>query len=1050
MTIRTLELDALVRSVEVNKGSPHAMFLGAGASLTSGVPSAWTCVLQWKRNIFETKNPELKAAVAEISLPSVQARIDEWLITNGIWPEKGEDDYGYFIEKCHPIEEDRRKFFQKLIKSANPHTGYRLLGLLGEEGIIRSVWTTNFDGLVAKALLANSELTPVEIGIDSQDRANRQDNADDLICVSLHGDYRYDKLKNTEEELQRQEAKLEAKLVETLKGQSLIVSGYSGRDKSIMAAFDKAIVNQVADGNVYWCGFSEEPPEVVARLLDQANQAGREAFYIPGVSFDELNIRLARQCLTGPKATQADKIIGSALLVSAPLKTSFVLKPEKTTGLIKGNAFALTLPSEAYSFSLAAWPDKGRWKWLRTRSADGGFAAVPVFGAALAMGTLDQIKAEFGDELESEIERSPITDADLRIVDGAVHSLVQQSLLQSIAAHRRLETNGRDRVWDSAPIDAVKHDGTTYAVHRCAHIGIRIIDSKLHIAIDPTFYVPASGDPETDGHQEAKKKKLGYQHNADYAGDLEHWRTVLIGDSKDPQAVEFDFPPKTAAFKFKVDLEPSFAEIDDGKSPAIQVGDKQRRFIKHAGRVFGEPSLLFATIAGWNPSSDTFPLRGLANHGPFDAESIKAMPQSDIQLSVICPKPEARMLSQFLASSEQKASVKRSGEYVVDFGGFSDAFRCKLIIPAESDPNWITLPEISAQQDTLKGCREWTQNLCEALTTISAIGRSVALIATPDRWRQFRSAETDEEIYNVHDDVKAFAVRKGIATQFVDQDTLSPYDTSRIWWWLSLAIYTKAMRTPWVLQSLDSDSAFVGLGYSVDRKSDGDKKIVLGCSHIYNSQGQGLQFRLRNIQDPRIRRDKNPYLNFNESRQMGEMIRQLFWESHYRLPDRVVIHKLFPFTDEEIKGIKAGLSGVKMLELLEINHEPSLRFLNSRFQNGKFKIDGYPVRRGTTLKLSNDELLLWVHGATPALNHSKTYFQGKRRIPSPVVVRRYAGSSDVATIVNEILGLSKMDWNSGELYSKLPATVQSSKTIARIGRRLAAVGHTSFDYRLFM
>jgi hypothetical protein len=64
--VRKLELDAMVWSIEVNKGSPHATFLGAGASLTSGVPSAWTCVLQWKRNIFETKNPELKSAVAEI------------------------------------------------------------------------------------------------------------------------------------------------------------------------------------------------------------------------------------------------------------------------------------------------------------------------------------------------------------------------------------------------------------------------------------------------------------------------------------------------------------------------------------------------------------------------------------------------------------------------------------------------------------------------------------------------------------------------------------------------------------------------------------------------------------------------------------------------------------------------------------------------------------------------------------------------------------------------------------------------------------------------
>ncbi|MDV6031664.1 MAG: hypothetical protein F9B45_16540 [Phycisphaera sp. RhM] len=390
------------------------------------------------------------------------------------------------------------------------------------------------------------------------------------------------------------------------------------------------------------------------------------------------------------------------------------------------------------------------------------------------------------------------------------------------------------------------------------------------------------------------------------------------------------------------------------------------------------------------------------------------------------------------------------GEYAVDFEGFSSIFGCKLIVPNESDPNWITLPEIQAGKSELEGCQEWTQNLSEALTTTSTLGRSVALILTPDRWRRYRTVETDDHVYDVHDDVKAFAVRKGIATQFLDQDTLSPYDLSRIWWWFSLAIYTKAMRTPWVLKSQDPDSAFVGLGYSVDRKSDRDKKIVLGCSHIYNAQGQGLQFRLRNIQDPHIRRDRNPYLNFNESRQMGEMIRQLFWESHYRLPERVVIHKLFPFSNDEIKGIKAGLSGVKMLDLLEINHEHSLRFLHSQFQAGKFKIDGYPVRRGTTLKLSNDELLLWIHGATSALNDRKTYFQGKRRIPSPVVVRRYAGTSDVATIVNELLGLSKMDWNSGELYSKLPATVQSSKTIARIGSRLAAVGHTSFDYRLFM
>ena len=86
---------------------------------------------------------------------------------------------------------------------------------------------------------------------------------------------------------------------------------------------------------------------------------------------------------------------------------------------------------------------------LRTRSAANGFVAVPLFGSALAMGTLDQIKAEFGNELDGDIQRSPITDSDLKIVDGAVQLLAKQSLVQAIAAHRNLETNQNDRLWDA-------------------------------------------------------------------------------------------------------------------------------------------------------------------------------------------------------------------------------------------------------------------------------------------------------------------------------------------------------------------------------------------------------------------------------------------------------------------------------------------------------------------------------------------------------------------------------------------------------------------------
>jgi hypothetical protein len=91
-----------------------------------------------------------------------------------------------------------------------------------------------------------------------------------------------------------------------------------------------------------------------------------------------------------------------------------------------------------------------------------------------------------------------------------------------------------------------------------------------------------------------------------------------------------------------------------------------------------------------------------------------------------------------------------------------------------------------------------------------------------------------------------------------------------------------------------------------------------------------------------------------------------------------------------------------------------------------------------------------VHGATTALDSRRKYFQGKRRIPAPLTVRRHAGKTDLQQIAEEILGLSKMNWNTFDLYTNFPATLQSSNEIARIGSLLQRFGASSYDYRLFI
>jgi hypothetical protein len=177
----------------------------------------------------------------------------------------------------------------------------------------------------------------------------------------------------------------------------------------------------------------------------------------------------------------------------------------------------------------------------------------------------------------------------------------------------------------------------------------------------------------------------------------------------------------------------------------------------------------------------------------------------------------------------------------------------------------------------------------------------------------------------------------------------------------------------------------------------------------------------------------------------------LFFEARSALPKRVVIHKRTRFTKDEQLGLKEGLSGVAQVEMLEVVIDDTLRYIASSVDaKGNLHEDNYPVRRGSVVRLDEFSALLWVHGVTSAISRGLRYYQGKRRIPAPLVLRRHCGQSDLRQLAEEILGLSKMNWNTFDLYTKLPATVQSCNEIARIGSLLQAFHPKAYDFRLFI
>jgi argonaute-like protein implicated in RNA metabolism and viral defense len=66
------------------------------------------------------------------------------------------------------------------------------------------------------------------------------------------------------------------------------------------------------------------------------------------------------------------------------------------------------------------------------------------------------------------------------------------------------------------------------------------------------------------------------------------------------------------------------------------------------------------------------------------------------------------------------------------------------------------------------------------------------------------------------------------------------------------------------------------------------------------------------------------------------------------------------------------------------------------------------------------------------------------------LIRRFRGQDTIETIVKEILALTKMNWNGGELYRRLPVTLDFSKILSSMSKQMESLKDIPYDFRFFM
>lgn len=249
------------------------LLLGAGASISSGVPAAGETVnraAKWaycKTHGRSTMDP---GVVDSDWVPWMESQ--SWFRT-GI---SLADQYPVAIDHLLGISNDKREFFEQLIsRGVQPREGYRALARILNNGWIATVLTTNFDHCLYRATIL--EAAPphlVEIRTPS-DWARFNASPANPQLIHIHGSVEHYSDMNLAEDVASLDPKIVDGLKPLLRDHPLIVVGYRGTEASVMADLfhDQADYAQGFNNGVFWCDLKrsiEIPlPHLVQRFADR-------------------------------------------------------------------------------------------------------------------------------------------------------------------------------------------------------------------------------------------------------------------------------------------------------------------------------------------------------------------------------------------------------------------------------------------------------------------------------------------------------------------------------------------------------------------------------------------------------------------------------------------------------------------------------------------------------------------------------------------------------------------------------------------------------------
>ena len=283
-----------------------------------------------------------------------------------------------------------------------------------------------------------------------------------------------------------------------------------------------------------------------------------------------------------------------------------------------------------------------------------------------------------------------------------------------------------------------------------------------------------------------------------------------------------------------------------------------------------------------------------------------------------------------------------------------------------------------------------------------------------------------------HHQLKARLLHKAIPTQILRESTIDwrnfkksngmyMRDFSKIEghlaWSLSTAAFYKTGGRPWKLADIREGVCYVGLVYKKDERS-GNPRNACCAAQMFLDSGDGTVF--RGAVGPWYNdKTKEYHLSRIKAKELMAIAVDTYLEKKGEYPKELFIHARTRFDKEEWKGFSDAVPETTNLVGITINTKKPLKIYRPN--------SDFPMVRGLAFLQSDKAGYLWTKGYVPRLATSLSM-----EVPNPLFIEISKGESDMKVVLEDILALTKLNYNACIYGDGIPVTLRFADAIGEI------------------